>query len=374
VRKKVLLTGAGFTHNFGAPLSNGMWSWIFNDLTSGSSIKRKMREEYNYEFLYNHILQNDNDYRIEEKTEFIKAVYDAYAYIDKLIDRAILYQLTADGYLSKSNNEIGISVVNLLKFLNLFSVKSGSGYIFTLNQDIMIEKLFQSVNMSNSIMPFSKSVCIPAVHSPVYKPKVTTSGDKEYGIIPDKEELQEWKDKHLDSLDIKGTRTNPIYIKLHGSFDWRYPRHSNTNMQDINNKVMVIGGEKGRQIDKIPLLKFYFDLFEKSLFSKVDLMIIGYGFRDAHINKVLIKAIKEHDLRLYFVNPNSFKTFGENIKDEGVFDNGHEYKIITNAIDGYYQATLSKIFPFDGNEDTIAQNIGSNTPIWSQINKSYFDL
>ena len=38
-------------------------------------------------------------------------------------------------------------------------------------------------------------------------------------------------------------------------------------------------------------------------------MVIGYGFRDAHINEALIKASREANLQIYLVEPRGLDVF-----------------------------------------------------------------
>jgi SIR2-like domain len=87
--------------------------------------------------------------------------------------------------------------------------------------------------------------------------------------------------------------TQPIF-KLHGSANWRSVE---------GGELMILGGGKARAIERYPVLAWYSHLFV-SLLSRPDarLMLIGYGFRDEHINTALIQAM-EAGLRIYIVDP-----------------------------------------------------------------------
>ena len=66
-----------------------------------------------------------------------------------------------------------------------------------------------------------------------------------------------------------------------------------------------MGGGKIAAIRKHPLLIWYHDLFEAYL-SELDsrLMVIGYGFRDAHINRMIVRAAgKNPSMLLFLVDP-----------------------------------------------------------------------
>jgi hypothetical protein len=60
---KILLTGAGFSHNFKLPLARHVWTMIFNDpkIQKSPSIRCALFDRtYNYESLYEKILSSNN--------------------------------------------------------------------------------------------------------------------------------------------------------------------------------------------------------------------------------------------------------------------------------------------------------------------------
>ena len=86
-------------------------------------------------------------------------------------------------------------------------------------------------------------------------------------------------------------------------------------------------------------------------------MVIGYGFHDKHINKVIADSIKDHGLEVYVVSPLD----PENFKNEL---NPKPYgKEIFSGLSGYFPYTLSDIFPTDQ----------STTHAWRIIEQSYFN-
>jgi len=63
---------------------------------------------------------------------------------------------------------------------------------------------------------------------------------------------------------------------------------------------MVVGAQKAGQIAASPLLKWYFDIFESVLsVGDVRLLIIGYGFRDEHVNATIADAIEHYGLKVF---------------------------------------------------------------------------
>jgi hypothetical protein len=53
------------------------------------------------------------------------------------------------------------------------------------------------------------------------------------------------------------------------------------------------------QIDKFPLLKWYFDIFRQLNIGGSKLLVIGYSFLDIHINKIIFDAVNVRNLKLY---------------------------------------------------------------------------
>jgi hypothetical protein len=86
----------------------------------------------------------------------------------------------------------------------------------------------------------------------------------------------------------------PIY-KLHGSVDWT----------DDSGDLFVVGGGKEYYIESKPLLVEYFRSFrERLLAPNTRIMVIGYGWSDDHVNRMILDAAKSNrSLGLFHVNP-----------------------------------------------------------------------
>ena len=71
----VLLTGAGFTHNFGTPLAQGMWSLILAHpaVQNLSRVRDLLLDDLDYESVYHSVVFGD-DYATEEKDGISNAV------------------------------------------------------------------------------------------------------------------------------------------------------------------------------------------------------------------------------------------------------------------------------------------------------------
>ena len=67
--------------------------------------------------------------------------------------------------------------------------------------------------------------------------------------------------------------------------------------------MMIIGGAKQSAIDQTPILSWYFKQFEEALSQAgAKLLVIGYGFRDPHVNAAISRAVSK-GLKLFIIAP-----------------------------------------------------------------------
>jgi hypothetical protein len=291
------LTGAGFTHNFGGYLARDMWALIFNNplIDDSPSLKNALREDFNYERVYTSVL-NENIFSQEDRNILTKVVREAYGRLDESI--------------RTFSRETPIN--DAREIIKDFSMsRGGSGLFFTLNQDLFVER-FLGGGM---------------LHPGLADNKIwTLLREREYDdsctvFVP------------IDKNDIKqlSTADDFLYIKLHGSFNWKKADGSD---------VLVIGRYKMGEIENEPLLDWYFKLFQVEL-SKENrkLLCIGYGFGDDHINEVIYESLK-NGLKLYIISPSDPADF-KNYLFENRIARGES---IWEGLSGYYPCKLSHIF------------------------------
>ena len=310
ISKKILLLGAGFTHNFGTPLAKGIWYELFNrkDASGHPRIMELMLETKNYDFekLYNEVLFGD--YSESEKKVIVDAILETYESIDE----------TVRNWSGNVGSQNALNIHKLQKFLSEFA--GNKGFIFTLNQDLFLER-----HHYNGARPQLPGIQVKREWFSAGFRKSLSAED--YCQLPSSEEL----DKKKDDILRDG---NFFYIKLHGSQNW---------LDSKGTKKIVLGTNKIDQINSEPLLSWYYKLFEEVLKQKdIELMVIGYGFGDAHINSLLSKGVKQ-GLTIQIISPQSIEDFGEELEKK---DEKHA-KRIYNAIRGYYHQKLSSIFPAD---------------------------
>lgn len=324
---RFLLTGAGFTANFGGPLASELWAMIFNypDVARTPRVRKLLLANYDFEGAYHTIIQGDFDEN--EKSVIRRAVSKAYEEIDAKI-RDFKF-VNGSPY-----------PVNIYRVQELIGAFSGStrepGYFFTLNQDLSVERLY-----FNGPRP-----TIPGVKG---DPKwFTTRFDFDRPLA--REDLCNLPSAEKLETELgKQPRQHFYYLKLHGSFNWR---------SALSPQQMVIGHAKEQQILSEPLLALYFDVFRKVLSKpQARLLIIGYGFADPHVNAVLADAVAQSKLRIAVMSPESPASLAQRLQD---LPRGPE---ILEGLFGYYQSTLAQLCPAD-------QSITSK---WHELKTQFFD-
>ncbi len=164
----------------------------------------------------------------------------------------------------------------LNKFLKKYSAEDNKIDIFTLNNDLVLEKYFENEN---------------AVYT---------------GFVSNK--WVGFERKNIDDNTYNTSRIN--YYKLHGSIDWirlndgtivRKNETIDNNDIEINPFLIFGHGTKIYTIDPFFSLLEY---FRNALKEKKYFIIIGYSFFDPHINNLIFNELTQSDEKfLIIVNP-----------------------------------------------------------------------
>ena len=323
--ENVLFTGAGFTKNFGGFLAKEMWSKIFNDphVQSYPRIKELLVNDFDYESIFHRIL--NANYSEDEKNVISASILEAYRSLDNIC-REWLFRNDAP-------NPVNIYGVN--KLIERFSYDTNKkGFFFTLNQDLFVERHFSSINSALTLPGVKK---IPDAHKTIIKLPL---------------ENQDFIKLPTDS-ELNGSANNFYsgtihYVKLHGSYCW-------ISSSGINR--YVIGKDKEDQIAAEPLLSWYFNIFKNVLSNpNRKLLIIGYGFRDVHVNEIFANSVKDFGLKLFVISPSDQSKFIENIRSVEYGD------ILLQGLSGYFPYRLLDIFPPDQSESHA----------WEELIRCYF--
>ncbi len=295
IKRQALLTGAGFSCNVGGLSGQQIRTILFNN----SSIKRNGRiaqivnaRGADYESIYRTIIEGNQ----EEKEIIIRAYEDAYSELDRSICKAF-----------PTPQQRPLNLNKLSKFLELFAGADGGrerGHIFTLNQDLFIERGFSgNVNLG---VPGIPDWPINPHWVPLADWDANGRGPLPIHIVPDESACNLFMERDKQGREVPQQLQ---YIKLHGSMNWRAVGAS---------QAMVIAGRKLEQIKSIPLLNWYLDKFRNVLtIPDFHLCVIGYGFGDPHINAMLAEAIDKSKLVLSVVYPGTLDQLVEKIRKRG---------------------------------------------------------
>lgn len=318
-RNTLLLTGAGFTANFGGFLAKEMWSKIFNNpkLNDAGHLKLELRKNFDFEEIYSLVIDSRiRDLHPFERDVFVQSLQEAYLAMDKIIREP-------------SWESYGVHTADLRRFLDFFkeSNQNETSVCFTLNQDLFMERNFGWQPLGPSTMRYS------GTFDNLEMRDLDSNSSK---ILPNEGELEAFKNSFSENF---------LYVKLHGSQKW---------VASDGRDTKVLGINKREAIERIPLLKWYFALLEQALFREnVRLVIIGYSFRDEHINNCIVKAINEYGLKLYVISTEDPDKFSYRLKNKypdnppgSLNELDDQGLAIWNAIEGYFPYKLREIFPY----------------------------
>jgi hypothetical protein len=147
--------------------------------------------------------------------------------------------------------------------------------IFTLNQDTLLERKYQNSDLREGSSGRWLGFSSPGLYEEMPAGVPT-------GLF-----------RPRDPPFTREERYQP-YFKLHGSSNWR----------TLNGSSLLIMGEgKNEVIDGVALLSWYRQQFEDMLDGpNAHLMIIGYSFRDKHINEIILKGAR-NGATLFIIDP-----------------------------------------------------------------------
>lgn len=319
---RILLTGAGFTHNFGAPLAADVWSLVLGHpaIDGMPRVHELLLRNFDFESVY-HTVLSAGDYLTNEKEAIRDAVSDAYKSLDEGL-RAWKFTPGAPH---------PVNIYGVRKLVERFAgTRARPGFVFTLNQDLFIERYYAD-GPPLLLLGLGRTVHLSC--GPQGK---LDSGDQI--TLP----------AAPPSLEQAIHRDTFFYVKLHGSYNWYASNGTHR---------MVIGHAKATQIATEPLLAAYLEVFKRVLSSgKKRLLIIGYGFGDEHVNAAIANAVDQGNLELFVMSSQSPSSM------KALLDKAPCGSRIWSALHGYYSHPLLTLFP--QNQD--------DTPEWRHLRRSFF--
>lgn len=327
-RDRILLAGAGFSASVGGFLATQMWEkfLLSEEVFADPQLRRIVKDpshNFDYEKIFHHIL-NHPEINAEAKTATQKALNQVYIEHNRHVQD--------DSIIKKINYKW------LRSFLRSFcSEKDKRGFIFTTNQDLFFENLTRSLDRHNgldSYIPYetrpqnriSTSCFLKAIGLPKY------CYEENKATLPNADELPGFLQQSWNQGDVLH------FVKMHGSWGWTAAD---------SQQQMIVGVNKESLIEKVPLLKYYYNLFDKVLSQfKGKLLVIGYSFSDPHINRVIIKGLA-NGLALHVIDKRRPRDFYDSLKNE--------WYPIWDGLQGYYPYGVEEIFAA-GNAEISAKD------------------
>ena len=301
-RKIALLTGAGFSKDCGGFLADEMWAWIFNsaEVQGCPNVAAALRDETDHEIVYSEI-HTSPGFDAKDQHAISAAVRRAYLLQD-------------DAIRNFRGNSLG-----LREFVSIFQGQAGDerGYFFTLNQDAFVERHLSQLDLHYPGVPKHRNSF--NTFAP-YQGEVAISSGSEVDMTA-REDCAIGRKFH--------------YVKLHGSFNW---------LSSVGDHVMVIGTQKDRLIDREELLRYYSFLLARVLKETEILCVIGYSFRDEHINETLATAIQSQSLGLCVISPLSASQFRQSLK---IVPNRHAGALLS-GLKAYFPWSVEQLLLKEG--------------------------
>ena len=334
----ILLLGAGFSRNWGGWLADEVVNYLLSapEVSSDPHLKDVIwrNADSGFESALEEVqLASANELSSEETRQQLAA-----------FERALIRMFTEmNGAFFKEpnfefSNQVALSVRG---FLANFDA------IFTLNQDLLLEHHYiDNFNVSLVSPRRWDAVQIPGLRRfPHEEPLFSGSWARaSWQPLPDVE------------FSIS-TRSQP-YIKLHGSSNW---------FSADGQRVLVMGSNKTGQIQRHKILSRYALEFRTRIsIPDTRLVVIGYGFKDHHINKDIAQAVFQHNLKMFVVSPegrNAAKAFsGGPHPEAALVAFGYDLKeVFRRGFDGASQRPLSEIFGgSDPDHSRLLSFIGMN--------------
>jgi hypothetical protein len=258
--KRVLLIGAGFSRNWGGLLVSDLTGRIMAH--SAVAARPRLRPLLMAEPSFEDAL---------EKTR--TGLYEAADAAAMETAISVAFDSMDEAYKNPQPPVLNATVNDFIGRFCPGPVGIGTGYVFSLNQDLLLERIYGTI---------------------VTRQKLVLPGAT-WQTAPHSSPMGAWDIPLASPVDPAVTEPQLLknfnLVKLHGSINWRTTDGSS---------AIVMGRRKPLTIAKSPLIDWYHRVFERILASgDARLMVIGYGWGDEHVNDPIADAVRDHGLQIY---------------------------------------------------------------------------
>jgi hypothetical protein len=260
----VLLTGAGFSKNWGGLVAREITNALMSQLQNNPYLLEVLNRG-TFEDVLSQVQSAYLANQTDENQDRLNAMQEALANVFG----------SMNAHFAARQFEFSNDVTHSIqKFLVRFDA------IFTLNQDLLIEIHYNNQNVAIWHGTRWQGYELPGMRE-------LPSADPIVGRV---------QSKWVPQDQVSQTPNMQPYFKLHGSTAWSAADGS---------PLMVMGRDKVGVIRSKAILRWNYERFEEYL-ARPDtrLMVIGYGFADDHINASIVNAYQQGHLRfMYLVRP-----------------------------------------------------------------------
>jgi SIR2-like domain len=303
---RILLTGAGFSRNWGGWLASEAFEYLLGcaelDQETRNLLWRSKERGGGFEDTLADLANAKDEQAKRRLSELTAALVG-------------MFNEMGQGFMRRQLEFQNHQPI-LKPFLQKFDV------IFTLNQDTLLEQHYLNETLPGGcrrpgVKPLNPNV-LPVHMSAQQKIDPQQPDPSNFFIAP----------------------TYQPYIKLHGSCNW--------SDGPSGGRILIMGGQKAIDIEQFPILAWYQREFRQYLLRPdARLMVIGYSFSDAHINKAIGDGVEKR-LKLFIVDPNGVDVLDKRQKEPVGRPSRDEYmdKLAPNII-GASRRHLTSIFGDD---------------------------
>lgn len=264
---RVLLLGAGFSRNWNGWLSAEIIGDLYSRLAEDAELGQVLDHAANFEDALSEVQEQYKVDPSDEKRSRLERMQAAVKSTFRTMNEAFAARPGME-----FSNERRFSITD---FLARFDA------IFTLNQDLLFE-LHYNIELHE-----------PRRWNGHHFPGMQTPAGWHNALGAFLRDRLDMVWRPAEEFRVE-RNLQPIY-KLHGSVNWQAGDHG---------ELLVLGGNKARTIAENEILNWYSNELSRYLqIPDTRLMVIGYGFGDDHINRLLHETRARSRFRMFLVTP-----------------------------------------------------------------------
>lgn len=313
--QKILLTGAGFSRNWGGWLANEMFEFLLGcpEVMQSDRLRR---------ILWRH----QRDHSGFESALGELRVSNAFACSDEtLSDLRGMERAVASAFEHMNARFWEMPFESTGRPITAFLSRFDS--IFTLNQDLLLDYHYNPATVFPANGLGWRGIQFPGMS------RLPTPGPAHPHDRPDVAYIESQPLIFEAVADMQ-----PVY-KLHGSYGWAAADRDT---------MLIMGDDKERDIAGSTVLNEYLERFAILLTKpNTRLMVVGYSFRDNHINQAITRAVTHHGLRLFIIDPRGTDFVKQNTPPPTAVSSTTLGEVFESSIIGASRRNLGDIFSND---------------------------